>query len=339
MSSNFCLPLVNGNWGPWSPWDACTVTCGGGLQKRSRLCNNPEPQYGGKTCVGEARGTQVCNKQDCPIGEYLLSCPINIWRLWTILQILIKNIWHMSVKHNCYAILNWHIGQIQYCSSMVSISHLNTSLFVFFRWVSVQSLLCRDYVYQLPWWFLEVWCLSCWLPWWWCPLPRYWWGKKTTVCFLKGSGRKWEGRIKSQRFIMLTPVLIYLKLLYFSAKRFLMPALSSTECTGVRILNLGTTVCLVHRVSLGHSHSVAVLRMPWLTNRYCQLENCSGLWNLIKFLNNRKHLCVSGKDFVHLIKHHPLWLRTGGALSSFYWSSKWVLKITVLFHGGFRCYT
>lgn len=64
------LPLVNGNWGPWSPWDACTVTCGGGLQKRSRLCNNPEPQYGGKTCVGEARGTQVCNKQDCPIGEY-----------------------------------------------------------------------------------------------------------------------------------------------------------------------------------------------------------------------------------------------------------------------------
>ena len=73
MSSNFCLPLVNGNWGPWSPWDACTLTCGGGLQKRSRLCNNPEPQYGGKTCVGEARGTQVCNKQDCPIGEYPFS--------------------------------------------------------------------------------------------------------------------------------------------------------------------------------------------------------------------------------------------------------------------------
>ncbi|NXU31947.1 TSP1 protein, partial [Thalassarche chlororhynchos] len=62
---------INGNWGPWSPWDACTVTCGGGLQKRSRLCNNPEPQYGGKTCIGEARGTQVCNKQDCPIDGCL----------------------------------------------------------------------------------------------------------------------------------------------------------------------------------------------------------------------------------------------------------------------------
>lgn len=41
-----------------------------------------------------------------------------------------------------------------------------------------------------------------------------------------------------------------------------MPALSSMECTGVKILNLGTTVCLVHHVSLEHSHLVAVLRMP-----------------------------------------------------------------------------
>ncbi|NXX69329.1 TSP1 protein, partial [Spizella passerina] len=81
---------INGNWGPWSPWDACTVTCGGGLQKRSRLCNNPEPQYGGKTCVGEARGTQVCNKQDCPIdgclsnpcfaGAACTSAPDGSWK-------------------------------------------------------------------------------------------------------------------------------------------------------------------------------------------------------------------------------------------------------------------
>ncbi|XP_030920824.1 thrombospondin-1 isoform X3 [Geospiza fortis] len=81
---------INGNWGPWSPWDACTVTCGGGLQKRSRLCNNPEPQYGGKTCVGEARGTQVCNKQDCPIdgclsnpcfaGATCTSAPDGSWK-------------------------------------------------------------------------------------------------------------------------------------------------------------------------------------------------------------------------------------------------------------------
>lgn len=60
---------VNGGWGPWSPWDICSVTCGGGVQRRSRLCNNPTPQFGGKDCVGDVTENQVCNKQDCPIGK------------------------------------------------------------------------------------------------------------------------------------------------------------------------------------------------------------------------------------------------------------------------------
>lgn len=60
---------VNGGWGPWSPWDACSTTCGGGVQSRKRLCNNPAPKHGGKECVGDAKSTQMCNKQACPIGE------------------------------------------------------------------------------------------------------------------------------------------------------------------------------------------------------------------------------------------------------------------------------
>lgn len=69
-ASNVCpFSSVNGNWGPWSLWDTCAVTCGGGIQKRSRLCNDPEPQFGGKDCIGDAVNTQICNKQDCPIGE------------------------------------------------------------------------------------------------------------------------------------------------------------------------------------------------------------------------------------------------------------------------------
>lgn len=39
------------------------------MQKRSRLCNNPTPQFGGKDCVGDATENQICNKQDCPVGE------------------------------------------------------------------------------------------------------------------------------------------------------------------------------------------------------------------------------------------------------------------------------
>lgn len=65
----FMHSSVNGNWGPWSPWDTCSLTCGGGQQTRKRLCNNPAPQYGGKECVGEAKDTQMCNKNLCPIGE------------------------------------------------------------------------------------------------------------------------------------------------------------------------------------------------------------------------------------------------------------------------------
>ncbi|XP_010622953.1 thrombospondin-1 [Fukomys damarensis] len=62
---------INGGWGPWSLWDVCSVTCGGGLQTRSRLCNNPAPQFGGKDCIGDVTESQVCNKQDCPIDGCL----------------------------------------------------------------------------------------------------------------------------------------------------------------------------------------------------------------------------------------------------------------------------
>uniref|UniRef100_A0AAY4BS59 Thrombospondin-1 n=1 Tax=Denticeps clupeoides TaxID=299321 RepID=A0AAY4BS59_9TELE len=62
---------VDGGWGPWSPWNACPVTCGGGVQMRNRLCNDPAPKHGGKECVGKAKDTQLCNKQDCPIDGCL----------------------------------------------------------------------------------------------------------------------------------------------------------------------------------------------------------------------------------------------------------------------------
>ncbi|KAL6105885.1 thbs1 [Pungitius sinensis] len=64
---------VNGGWGPWSPWATCTVTCGGGVQNRKRLCSDPVPKYGGKDCVGDASVSQVCNKQDCPVDGCLSS--------------------------------------------------------------------------------------------------------------------------------------------------------------------------------------------------------------------------------------------------------------------------
>uniref|UniRef100_A0A4W3HUQ8 Thrombospondin 1 n=1 Tax=Callorhinchus milii TaxID=7868 RepID=A0A4W3HUQ8_CALMI len=69
----------DGNWGIWSPWDSCTVTCGGGIQKRTRLCNSPAPKYGGKKCVGNTRETQPCSKLKCPIDRCLSNpCFANV---------------------------------------------------------------------------------------------------------------------------------------------------------------------------------------------------------------------------------------------------------------------
>jgi hypothetical protein len=60
---------VNGNWGAWSAFGACSKTCGGGTQTRTRLCNNPAPANGGAACVGSASESQSCNTQSCTGGS------------------------------------------------------------------------------------------------------------------------------------------------------------------------------------------------------------------------------------------------------------------------------
>ena len=68
-----CHPMyqVNGGWGPWTDWSACTASCGGGEQTRTRDCNNPESQCGGTDCTldgSSSTETQNCNENCCP-GE------------------------------------------------------------------------------------------------------------------------------------------------------------------------------------------------------------------------------------------------------------------------------
>ena len=60
---------LDGNWGVWSSLSTCTVTCGGGTQNHTRLCNNPAPSFGGEACPGASSETASCNAQQCPIGK------------------------------------------------------------------------------------------------------------------------------------------------------------------------------------------------------------------------------------------------------------------------------
>ena len=63
---HFCSVPVNGGYGPWSAWSSCTKTCGGGVQSRSRECNDPPPDPDGLPCVGPSSDTHGCNVDMCP---------------------------------------------------------------------------------------------------------------------------------------------------------------------------------------------------------------------------------------------------------------------------------
>ncbi|XP_062577895.1 SCO-spondin-like [Saccostrea cucullata] len=69
---------VDGVWGTWAKWSVCTLTCGGGVKLRSRLCNNPPPSHGGLICSGSAQDVADCNTQQCQVdGSWA------VWGDWT----------------------------------------------------------------------------------------------------------------------------------------------------------------------------------------------------------------------------------------------------------------
>lgn len=57
---------VNGNWGSWSSYGSCSVTCGSGTQSKTRSCSNPAPAYNGAACSGSSTHSQACTKSACP---------------------------------------------------------------------------------------------------------------------------------------------------------------------------------------------------------------------------------------------------------------------------------
>jgi len=46
------MSIVDCKWSPWTQWDLCTRSCGGGMQGRTRSILVPE-RNGGKRCDGE----------------------------------------------------------------------------------------------------------------------------------------------------------------------------------------------------------------------------------------------------------------------------------------------
>lgn len=59
---------VDGGWSSWQSTAQCSVTCGGGVIKRTRTCNYPPPANGGYQCQGKSLKSEHCNTNPCP-GE------------------------------------------------------------------------------------------------------------------------------------------------------------------------------------------------------------------------------------------------------------------------------
>ncbi|XP_043394936.1 adhesion G protein-coupled receptor B1 isoform X6 [Chelonia mydas] len=55
---------VDGKWQAWGPWGSCTTSCGGGTQRRDRVCYGPF--FGGDFCQGPKEEYKQCNDKKCP---------------------------------------------------------------------------------------------------------------------------------------------------------------------------------------------------------------------------------------------------------------------------------
>ncbi|XP_031846558.1 A disintegrin and metalloproteinase with thrombospondin motifs 15 isoform X2 [Nomia melanderi] len=62
------LEPVDGQWGEWGEYGECSRTCGGGVQKKYRDCDNPPPENGGNYCVGVRVKYRSCMTEECPPG-------------------------------------------------------------------------------------------------------------------------------------------------------------------------------------------------------------------------------------------------------------------------------
>lgn len=67
VSTGVANCTVHGGWTEWSPWSACSQTCGIAVKTRRRTCGNPKPAHGGRVCVGSDRTEMYCQQlPPCP---------------------------------------------------------------------------------------------------------------------------------------------------------------------------------------------------------------------------------------------------------------------------------
>ncbi|XP_070201278.1 uncharacterized protein [Littorina saxatilis] len=69
---------VEGGWCAWSAWGQCSVTCGEGVQNRTRTCQCPSHNSCGRPCAGSTTDLQRCRQEDCCVDGNWGS-----WEAWS----------------------------------------------------------------------------------------------------------------------------------------------------------------------------------------------------------------------------------------------------------------
>ena len=72
---------VDGGLSDWTKFGNCSSACGVGFRFRTRKCNNPAPQHGGKDCEGELHETEDCHIEHCE-GSYTFNAVIGSIQLF-----------------------------------------------------------------------------------------------------------------------------------------------------------------------------------------------------------------------------------------------------------------
>mmetsp|Transcript_115679 Transcript_115679/g.222982 ORF Transcript_115679/g.222982 Transcript_115679/m.222982 type:complete len:1635 (+) Transcript_115679:49-4953(+) len=71
---------VDCQYSPWTEWDTCDMTCGGGQQLRHRTIWQ-HPKLGGTPCPEITMETQGCNTQSCGKAGFH-NCSLSMWSDW-----------------------------------------------------------------------------------------------------------------------------------------------------------------------------------------------------------------------------------------------------------------
>ncbi|XP_014668536.1 PREDICTED: semaphorin-5A-like [Priapulus caudatus] len=91
-------PKQDGGWSPWSAWSRCSAECGGGMRKRSRTCDSPEPRYNGLPCSGCDVQFSPCSEEPCQ--EVKKSTP---WTLWGKNNVTKDGYFEQRFRFTCHA--------------------------------------------------------------------------------------------------------------------------------------------------------------------------------------------------------------------------------------------